>query len=139
MVVSPDDTVWYDAEIPAQRLRVGIPIMHEDVYATITKLIFDAHRRRVITETRGDDDRVMRVFEFGYDTEVTAAVITQYGIDRADRRGVMPVHTGHGARARDMALAYIAQRGGTLMTRSVIPDSTSETGALPAGEFMPAS
>lgn len=139
-MASPSVEITYDAEIGARHLTVGVPICHQDAYATITKLIFDEDRRRVIAQTRGDDDGRTRVFEFPYDAGVEAGVITQYGIDRADRPGVMPVHTGHGARAHAMALAYIAERGGTLMSRPVIPcDGRECTGALPVGEFTPAS
>lgn len=53
MIYSPV-TITYEAEIGAQHLTVGIPICHEDVYATITKLIFDEDRRRVITQTLGE-------------------------------------------------------------------------------------
>jgi hypothetical protein len=132
------DTITYDAEIIAQYLRVGNPIYHERVYVTVTAMIRDEARRRVIVETRGNDDEVTRVFEITYDTGVEAGVVTQYGIDRPEQRYVMPVHTGHGTRARGMALGYIARRGGALMRRPVIPDTTSETGARALDEFQPA-
>ncbi|TDC79886.1 hypothetical protein [Actinomadura sp. 7K507] len=136
----PDGETWYDTELPAHKLAVGMPIYHEDdPYVTVTALIFDEDRHRVIAQTRGDDDGRKRVYDLAYDTEVYAGIITQYGIARPDHRDVMPVHTKHGTQARRMALSYIARRGGRLMARPVIPNTTSETGALPAGEFMPAS
>ena len=133
------DAITYDAQIRGRYLRIGNPIFHDGVYATVTAMICDDDRRRVIAQTRGDDDHLTRVFEIAYDTGVEAGVIMQYGIDRPEHRSVMPVHTGHGTRSRDLALAAIARRGGILMTRPVIPDLTSETGARPLAEFEPAA
>ncbi|TDD60131.1 hypothetical protein E1293_45925 [Actinomadura darangshiensis] len=135
----PDGEIWYDVELPAESLTAGMRFYYdEDVYVTVTALIFDEERHRVIAETRGDHDGRKRVYKFPCETEVYAGVITQYGIARSDQRDVMPVHTKHGARARGMALDYIARRGGRLMKRPVIPGANGLTGTLPVGEFEPA-
>lgn len=131
-------TIWYDAEIIAQHLRVGHPIRHDDIYATVKVIIRDEARRRVIVEARGDDDGRTYVFEFPYDTGVEAGVITQYGIERPERGDIMPVHPGHGARAHELALRYIRTHGGRLMTRHVIPDAATDLGVMPMDEFAPA-
>jgi hypothetical protein len=130
--------IWYDAEIIAQYMRSGNPICRDDIYATVTQIIRDEARRRVIVETRGDDDGHTHVFEFPYDTGVEAGVITQYGIERPERGDIYAIHPGHGPRARQLALGYMRTHGGRLMTRHVIPDTATDLGVMPTDEFAPA-
>lgn len=65
-------------------------------------------------------------------------MITQYGVQRPDRDYITEVHPGHGPRAHELALCYMRTHGGQLMTRHIIPDTATDSGALPMDEFAPA-
>lgn len=131
------DVIDYNTAIAAQDLRPGNPICYDDTYATITAIIRDDDKQRVILQAQDDDNRP-RVYDIPFDTMVDAGTVTQYGIDRPDRRYITPVHLNHGTRARGLALNSIAQYGGQLMIRSAVPDNASLSGGLGVDDWQPA-
>jgi sugar/nucleoside kinase (ribokinase family) len=134
------DVIDYSTTVNAQHLRLGNPIHHDGVYATVAALILDDDQRRTIVQTRDDDGR-LRVHDLDWDVPVDVGTVTQYGIDRPGRVHVMPVHLKHGDLALRKARAYAAQRGGHVVVRQAIPDDMSLSGgagvddwqSLPAG------
>lgn len=129
------DTISYDTAVSVQRLKVGNPIFHGDVYAMVTALITDPDGGRVVVQATADDDGRVRVTDIAYDTPVHVGTVIQYGIDRPGQRHIMPIYLGHGAAGLSVARAEIAKRGGRLMVRTAIPDAKF---GQPVDDFRPA-
>lgn len=130
------NVIDYSTTVNAQHLRMGNPIHHDGVYATVAALIQDDDQRRTIAQTRDDDGR-LRVHDLDWDVPVDVGTVTQYGIDRPDRAHVMPVHLQHGALALRKARAYAAKYGGHVVTRQAIPDDMSLSGGAGVGDWQP--
>jgi hypothetical protein len=131
------DVIDYSTTVNAQHLRLGNPIHHDGVYATVAALILDDDRRRTIVQTRDDDGR-LRVHSLDWDVPVDVGTVTQYGADlRPDRAHVLPVHLKYGVQALRKARAYVAQRGGHVVVRQAIPDDMSLSGGAGVDDWQP--